>query len=156
LTGVSNNMRAAYSIAIVVLLAGLSACAERTPEVKREVLGLDASGRPVVSFTQCDHYGLAGNLGSCFRETPPVVWCYRTLGERYDCFDAPDRYATRAPAPTVDVPLLPTLYALPSPRLMEASPPVEEPDMPIPAPPGKVDTAPPSAPPANAVPPAKG
>jgi hypothetical protein len=138
-------MRIVFSIAVVVLLAGLSACAEQTPQIQREVLGLDASGRPVISFTECDRYGLAGNLGGCFRETPPVVWCYRTLGERYDCYNAPDRFATRDPSPIVDVPQLPVIYALPSPRQVMAPPPAEEPDVPVPAPLGKVDTAPPSA-----------
>lgn len=139
-------MRGVHIIAMVVLLAGLSACAERTPEVQREVLGLDASGRPVVSFTECDHYGLAGNLGGCFRETPPVAWCYRSLSNRYDCYGAPDKLATRASEQTVDVPLLPTLYALPSPRQVEAAPPPSDvPDAPVPAPPGKVDAAPASA-----------
>lgn len=148
-------MRGVYIIAMVVLLAGLSACAERTPEIHREILGLDASGRPVISFTECDHYGLAGNLGSCFRETPPVVWCYRSLSNRYDCFDKPDRFATREPAPLVDIPTLPVIYALPSPLQVEPpSPlaPADTPDLPVPAPPGKVDAAPLSA----APPPAKG
>jgi hypothetical protein len=100
--------------ALVVALIGLGACAPRTPEVTREVLGLDVTGRPVVSFTTCERYGLFGTLGDCRRETPPVVWCYQTLADN-DCYRMPDRFASREPEPIVDLPILPTLYALPTP-----------------------------------------
>ena len=114
-------------VAVLAAAATLAACAERPPQVTREVIGLDASGRPVVSYVECDSYGLAGNLGGCFRETPPVVWCYRTLANN-DCFRKPDLLATREPEPIVDKPMLPTLYALPVP----AQPPAPEatPDVP--------------------------
>ncbi len=143
----------AVAVAALIVLANLSGCAPRTPEVTREVLGLDATGRPVVSYVTCEHYGLAGNLGGCFRETPPVVWCYQSLGDN-DCYRTPDRLATREPEPIVDSPMLPTLYALPVvqpvPPDSAPPPPADLPDAPVPAPPGKVDAAPPSAaPPAS-------
>jgi len=114
MVGLTCLPRLALVVAAFAALASLAACAERTPEITRDVIGLDASGRPVVSYTECDRYGLAGNLGGCFRETPPVVWCYQTLGDN-DCFRKPDRYATREPEPIVDKPTIPTLYALPTP-----------------------------------------
>lgn len=101
--------------ALAFAVASTSACAPRPPEVTREVLGLDVSGRPVVSFVTCERYGLFGNLGGCWRETPPVVWCYQTLANP-DCYRMPDRFATRDPETIVDVPTLPTLYALPTPQ----------------------------------------
>lgn len=115
------------ALALVVALIGPGACAPRTPEVTREVLGLDVTGRPVVSFTTCERYGLFGTLGGCRRETPPVVWCYETLADN-DCFRAPDRYATREPEPIVDLPTLPTLYALPTPSAPPATPPPTRPE----------------------------
>lgn len=100
--------------ALAAMVAGVGACAPQPPEVTREVLGLDVTGRPVVSFITCERYGLFGNLGSCWRETPAVVWCYGSLGD-HDCSRMPDRFATREPEPIVDMPVLPTLYALPTP-----------------------------------------
>jgi hypothetical protein len=114
--------------ALTAAAIGLGACAPRTPEVTREVLGLDVSGRPVVSFTTCEHYGLFGNLGGFSRETPPVVWCYQSLADN-DCYRTPDRLATREPEPIVDVPTIPTLYALPTPPAPPASqPPATRPE----------------------------
>jgi hypothetical protein len=116
------------ALALVMALAGIGACAPRPPEVTREVLGLDVSGRPVVSFTICEYYGLFGSQGGCWRETPPVVWCYQSLGNN-DCYRMPDRFATREPEPIVDVPTIPTLYALPTPPAPPATePPTTRPD----------------------------
>lgn len=143
-------------LAVLIALANLGGCAPRTPEITREVLGLDASGRPVVSFITCEQYGLAGNLGGCTRETPPVVWCYQTLASN-DCYRMPDRLATREPEPIVDKQTIPKLYAAPLPQPVtlngtlpgsESQPRADQPDSPVPAPPGKVEAAPP-----NAVPP---
>ena len=115
------------AVTALIALMGTGGCAPRTPEVTREVMGLDATGRPVVSYTTCEHYGLGGNLGGCTRETPPVVWCYRSLGDN-DCYRAPDRFATRDPEPTVGQPTMPTLYALPPPPPPPAAePPAESP-----------------------------
>src|SRR4051794_3723854 len=72
----SRLARVSAASAVLSAVAAASACAPRTPEVTREVLGLDVSGRPVVSFTTCEYYGLFGSQGGCWRETPPVVWCY--------------------------------------------------------------------------------
>jgi hypothetical protein len=141
MTGILLRFRLALVATIVVMLAALGACAPRTPEISRDVLGLDASGRPVVSFTECDRYGLLGNLGGCFRETPPVVWCYRTLGDN-DCYRVPDQFATSEPEPVVDLPVLPVLYALPSPPPAAAISPVSPPDTAAPAQPGDPNAAP--------------
>jgi hypothetical protein len=147
----------AAGLAALIVLADLGGCAPRTPEITREFIGLDASGRPVISYVTCEHYGLAGNLGGCTRETPPVVWCYQSLGAN-DCYRTPDRMATREPEPVVDNPTIPTLYELPNSRQPEPPPadlpdlsnPLDPTDEPIPAPPGKVEAAPPSAaPPAS-------
>lgn len=102
------------TVALAFALTAVGACAPRPPEVTREMLGLDVTGRPVVSFVTCERYGLFGNLGGCWRETPPVVWCYDSLAD-HDCYRMPDRLATREPEPIVDMPVLPTLYALPTP-----------------------------------------
>jgi hypothetical protein len=67
----------------------------------------------LVAFDTCDRYGIAGTLGQCWHETPPIVWCYQSLA-RNDCYRMPDRLATREPEPIVDLPTLPTLYALPA------------------------------------------
>lgn len=107
-------------LALAAGLVSLGACTPRPPEVTREVLGLDVTGRPVVSFKTCERYGLFGTLGGCSRETPPVVWCYETLADN-DCYGKPDRFATREPEPIVDVPILPTIYALPTPPAQPAT-----------------------------------
>lgn len=140
MTGTAILFRFSFAAAIVVMLASLGACAPRTPEISREVIGLDATGRPVVSYTECDRYGLAGNLGGCFRETPPVVWCYPSLGDN-DCYRKPDKLATSDPMPTVDEPTIPTLYALPTPPPAAASPAVP-PNTTAPAQPGDPNAAP--------------
>jgi hypothetical protein len=127
MTGMSRLFRSLVPAAVMAAAAA-AACAPRTPEVTREVLGLDVSGRPVASFTACEYYGLLGTQGGCWRETPPVVWCYQTLG-RNDCYRSPDRLATREPEPLVDVPTIPTLYAIPTPPgPPPASPPTTRPD----------------------------
>jgi len=114
--------RAGSAFAAIGLLALLAACDPQPPLVNREVLGLDATGRPVVAFDTCDRYGIQGTLGQCWHETPPVVWCYPSLAN-VDCYRMPDRLATREAAPVVDVPTLPTIYALPTPP----EPPATEP-----------------------------
>lgn len=106
--------RLAVVAVAMIAIADLGGCAPRTPEITRHVLGLDATGRPVVSYTTCEYYGFAGTLGHCSSETPPVVWCYQTVAA-HDCYRTPDRLATRYPEPTIDDPRLPKLYALPSP-----------------------------------------
>jgi hypothetical protein len=120
-----------WRVGVLALAGGLfclAACAPRPPEVTREVLGLDVTGRPVVSFTTCERYGLFGTLGGCWRETPPVVWCYQTLADN-DCFRMPDRFASREPEPIVDMPTLPTIYALPTPPAPPATlPPQTRPE----------------------------
>lgn len=124
---VSRLLRCGSAIAAIAVLASLAACAPKPPLVTRDVIGLDASGRPVVSFDTCNRYGVLGTLGQCWRETPPVVWCYRTLA-RNDCYRLPDRLASREPEPIVDVPTLPTIYALPTPPAPPASlPPLTTP-----------------------------
>ncbi|MGE5538704.1 MAG: hypothetical protein ACM30I_08790 [Gemmatimonas sp.] len=126
--GFSHPTRTALAMAVVGAVATTAACAPRTPEVTREVLGLDVSGRPVVSFTTCEYYGLFGSQGGCWRETPPVVWCYRSLADN-DCYRSPDRLATREPEPVVDVPTIPTLYHIPTPPgPPPTSPPTTSPD----------------------------
>jgi len=124
----SRLLRRSTVFTVVCAAAAASACAPKPPEITREVLGLDVSGRPVVSFTTCEYYGALGSQGGCARETPPVVWCYQTLG-RNDCYRTPDRLATREPEPVVDVPTIPTLYAVPTPPgPPPTSPPTTRPD----------------------------
>jgi hypothetical protein len=128
MNGFSRLLPPSAASAVVILAFAASACAPRPPDVTREVLGLDVSGRPVVSFTTCEYHGLAGSQGGCARETPPVVWCYQSLG-RNDCYRSPDRLATREPEPIVDVPTIPTLYAVPTPPgPPPTSPPTDRPD----------------------------
>jgi hypothetical protein len=126
--GSMNGFFRLLRLSVLSAAVATNACAPRPPEVTREVLGLDVSGRPVVSFKTCEYYGLLGSQGGCWRETPPVVWCYQSLGDN-DCYRSPDRLATREPEPIVDVPTIPTLYALPTPPgPLPTSPPTTRPD----------------------------